>query len=380
MTDTSGPAAAAPGATNTAPGATNTALGTADTPGVGALGTGSARAAATSAAGLGSANALGEDVLASFEAHRRELCAYAYRMLGSSFEAEDAVQETFTRAWKSYDSFEGRASLRSWLYKITTNVCLDMLDGPQRRARPMDLNGPSRPDSTLPAPQPDYVWIEPIPNALAFGADPADHASTKDTLRLAFVAACQHLPATQRAILIMREVLRFSANETAEALTMTTASVNSALQRARATMSKVQPAAGDDYDESDVNQRKLVDDFVTAFEAYDMDALTALLKADVALSMPPFELWISGPENVAAFMLGTGSACAGSKLVRLAGANGHIAFGQYKPTEQPGLYTPWAVTVLELEGETIAGLNFFLDTARLFPLFDLPPELREPVD
>ncbi|MEV0337933.1 sigma-70 family RNA polymerase sigma factor [Nocardia sp. NPDC050713] len=320
---------------------------------------------------------LSPDVLASFEGHRRELCAYAYRMLGSSFEAEDAVQETFTRAWKSYASFEGRASLRSWLYRIATNVCLDMLDGPQRRARPMDLSGPGTPDSPLPPPQPDYVWIEPIPNALAFGADPAEHAATKDTLRLAFVAACQHLPATQRAILIMREVLRFSASETAEALTMSPASVNSALQRARATMSKVQPTSTDGYDESDDDQRKLVDDFVAAFEAYDMDALTTLLKADVALSMPPFDLWISGPENVAEFMLGTGSACAGSRMVRLEGANGHPAFGHYKPSEEPGVFVPWSITVLELDGETIAGLNFFLDTERLFPLFGLPMELRD---
>ncbi|WP_067858904.1 sigma-70 family RNA polymerase sigma factor [Nocardia shimofusensis] len=316
-------------------------------------------------------------VLASFESHRRELCAYAYRMLGSSFEAEDAVQETFTRAWKSYGSFQGRASLRSWLYKITTNVCLDMLDGPQRRARPMDLSGPSRPDSPLPAPQPDYVWVEPIPNALAFGADPAEHATAKDSLRLAFVAACQHLPATQRAILIMREVLRFSANETAEALMLSPASVNSALQRARATMAKVRPADNDEYDETDDQQRKLIDDFVTAFEAYDMDALTALLKADVALSMPPIELWISGPENVAAFMRGTGSACEGSRMIRLDGANGLPAFGHYKPTETPGVFAPWSITVLELSSGSISGLNFFLDTERLFPLFGLPMELRE---
>ncbi|MBF6224610.1 sigma-70 family RNA polymerase sigma factor [Nocardia abscessus] len=327
----------------------------------------------------GSPTGLAPDVLAAFETHRRELCAYAYRMLGSSFEAEDAVQETYTRAWKSYDSFEGRASLRSWLYKITTNVCLDMLDGPQRRARPMDLSGPSRPDSPLPAPQPDYVWIEPIPNALAFGADPAEHASTKDTLRLAFVAACQHLPATQRAILIMREVLRFSANETAEALTMSPASVNSALQRARATMSKVQLAATDTYDETDEDQRRLVDNFVKAFEAYDMDTLTTLLKADVALSMPPIELWISGPENVAAFMLGHGSACRDSRMVRLEGANGLPAFGHYKPGDEPGVWVPWSITVLELDGGTIAGLNFFLDTEKLFPLFGLAPELRESI-
>lgn len=321
---------------------------------------------------------LAPDVLESFEKHRRELCAYTYRMLGSSFEAEDAVQETFTRAWKSYDSFEGRASLRSWLYRIATNVCLDMLDGPQRRARPMDLSGPSRPDAQLPAPQPDYVWIEPIPNALAFGADPADHASAKDTLRLAFVAACQHLPATQRAILIMREVLRFSANETAEALTMSPASVNSALQRARATMSKVQPTVTDTYDESNEDQRKLVDSFVKAFEAYDMDTLTTLLKTDVSLSMPPLEFWVSGPANVAAFMLGHGSACRDSRMIRLEGANGEPAFGQYKPGDEPGVWIPWSVIVLELDGNAISGMCFFLDTEKLFPLFGLAPELREP--
>ncbi|NKY53198.1 sigma-70 family RNA polymerase sigma factor [Nocardia vermiculata] len=322
-----------------------------------------------------------EDVLPQFEGYRRELCAYAYRMLGSSFEAEDAVQEAFTRAWKAYDSFEGRSSLRSWLYKITTNVCLDMLDGPQRRARPMDLNGPSSPNGPLPPPQPDYVWIEPIPNALAFGADPADHAATKDSLRLAFVAAVQHLPATQRAILIMREVLRFSANETAALLTMSPASVNSALQRARATLAKVQSTASDGYDESDVNQRELVDGFVQAFEAYDMDALTSLLKKDVALSMPPLELWVSGPDHVAEFMLSPGpSACRGSRMVPLEGANGLPAFGQYKPTEEPGVFTPWSITVLELDGAAISGLNFFLDTERLFPLFGLPMELREPAE
>ncbi len=318
-----------------------------------------------------------DEVLQQFEGYRRELCAYAYRMLGSSFEAEDAVQEAFTRAWKSYDSFEGRASVRSWLYKITTNVCLDMLDGPQRRARPMDLNGPSSPSSPIPAPQPDYVWIEPIPNGLAFGADPAEHATAKDSLRLAFVAAVQHLPATQRAILIMREVLRFSANETADMLTMSPASVNSALQRARATMSKVQPDSGDGYDESDEKQRRLVDGFVEAFEAYDMDALTTLLKKDVALSMPPIELWVSGPGHVADFMLSPGpSACRGSRLVPLEGANGLPAFGQYKPGERPGVLEPWAVVVLELDGDGIGGLNFFLDTDRMFPLFGLPPELR----
>ncbi|GAB4582813.1 sigma-70 family RNA polymerase sigma factor [Nocardia sp. IFM 10818] len=327
----------------------------------------------------GPSGTITDEVLQSFEGHRRELCAYAYRMLGSSFEAEDAVQEAFTRAWKSYDAFEGRSSLRSWLYKITTNVCLDMLDGPQRRARPMDLSGPSTPDSPLPMPEPDYVWVEPIPNALAFGADPAEAASAKDTLRLAFVAAVQHLPATQRAILIMREVLRFSASETADMLNVSPASVNSALQRARATMSKVNEVAtpSDVFDESNEQQRKLIDDFVKAFESYDMEALTELLKADVALSMPPIPLWVSGPQNVAAFMLGTGHACRNSRMVPV-GANGMPAFAHYKPSaDQPGVWVPWSITMLEIDGDRVAGLNFFLDTDKLFPLFGLPMEYRE---
>ncbi|WP_067531317.1 sigma-70 family RNA polymerase sigma factor [Nocardia crassostreae] len=327
----------------------------------------------------GPSGAITDEVLQSFEWHRRELCAYAYRMLGSSFEAEDAVQETFTRAWKSYDSFEGRSSLRSWLYKITTNVCLDMLDGPQRRARPMDLSGPSTPDSLLPMPEPDYVWVEPIPNALAFGADPAEAASAKDTLRLAFVAAVQHLLATQRAILIMRKVLRFSASETADMLNVSPASVNSALQRARATMSKVNEVStpSDVFDESNEQQRKLIDDFVKAFESYDMEALTELLKADVALSMPPISLWISGPENVAAFMVGTGHACRDSRMVPV-GANGMPAFAHYKPSpDEAGVWIPWSITMLELDGDRIAGLNFFLDTDKLFPLFGVPMEYRE---
>jgi len=317
------------------------------------------------------------EIMDSFEVYRRELCAYAYRMLGSSFEAEDAVQDTFTRAWKAYGSFEGRSSLRSWLYRIATNVCLDMLDGPQRRARPMDLSGPSRPDAPLPPAQPDYVWVEPIPNALAFGADPATHASTKDTLRLAFVAACQHLPATQRAILIMREVLRFSANETADALTLSTAAVNSSLQRARTTMSKVHPTDTDVYDGTENTQKDLIDNFVAAFEAYDMAALTALLKADVALSMPPIELWVSGPDHVAEFMLGTGASCRDSRLIRLEGANGLPAFGHFKPSDTAGVWQPWALIVLETSGNVISGLNFFLDTERLFPLFGLPMQLHE---
>jgi len=317
-----------------------------------------------------------DDLLAQFDPHRRELCAYAYRMLGSSFEAEDAVQEAFTRAWKAHGSFEGRSSLRSWLYKITTNVCLDMLKGPQRRARPMDLAPASDAGTPLPAPEPDYMWVEPIPDSLAFGADPAAAAEAKDTLRLAFVAAVQHLPAKQRAVMLMREVLRFSAAETAEALQISPASVNSALQRARATMEQVHASPQDTYVIDDAEVRKLVDGYVSAFEAFDMDALTALCTQDVALSMPPFPLWVQGRLAVAEFMLGTGSQCRDSKLVPV-GANGMPAFGHYKPSDEPGLWLPWSITVLELDGGQIAGLNYFLDTPKLFPLFGLPGEYRE---
>jgi RNA polymerase sigma-70 factor, ECF subfamily len=320
--------------------------------------------------------AMKDDVLAEFEPHRRELCAYAYRMLGSSFEAEDAVQEAFTRAWKSHDSFEGRSSLRSWLYKITTNVCLDMLKGPQRRARPMDLAPASDAGSPLPAPEPDYMWVEPIPDSMAFGADPAAAAEAKDTLRLAFVAAVQHLPAKQRAVMLMREVLRFSAAETAEALQLSPASVNSALQRAKATMEQVHAKPDESYEIDDAELRKLVDGYVSAFEAYDMNALTALCTQDVALSMPPIPLWVQGHASVIEFMLTAGKGCEGSKLVPVS-ANGLPAFGHYKPSSTPGLWEPWSITVLELEGGKISGLNYFLDTPKLFPLFGLPPEYRE---
>jgi RNA polymerase sigma-70 factor (ECF subfamily) len=320
--------------------------------------------------------AVQDDVLAEFEPHRRELCAYAYRMLGSSFEAEDAVQDAFTRAWKSYASFEGRSSLRSWLYKITTNVCLDMLKGPQRRARPMDLAPASDAGTPLPAPEPDYLWVEPIPDSMAFGADPAAAAEAKATLRLAFVAAVQHLPAKQRAVMLMREVLRFSAAETAEALHLSPASVNSALQRAKATMEQVHAKPEESYTLDDAELRKLVDGYVSAFEAYDMDALTALCTQDVALSMPPFPLWVQGHADVVEFMLTTGKGCENSKLVPVA-ANGLPAFGHYKPSDTPGVWEPWSITVLELEGGRISGLNYFLDTPKLFPLFGLPPEYRE---
>jgi RNA polymerase sigma-70 factor, ECF subfamily len=315
------------------------------------------------------------DLDTELERHRRELTAYAYRMLGSSFEAEDAVQEAFLRAWKSYDTFERRASLRSWLYTITTNVCLDMLGGKERRARPMDL-GPARTASTeLGDPLPEVTWIGPVPDGrvVPVDGDPAELADERETIRLAFVAALQHLPPKQRAVLILREVLAWRAAEVAELLDTSVASVNSALQRARATLDAIDLSSTDAFDPADEEQRALLGRYVDAFERYDMDALTALLHEDATWNMPPYELWLQTHDDVRAWCLGPGIGCEGSRLIPLV-ANGAPAFGQFKPGA-PGLLEPWSLQVLEIRDGAIAGITFFLDTERLFPIFGLPDHL-----
>jgi RNA polymerase sigma-70 factor (ECF subfamily) len=315
------------------------------------------------------------DLETELERHRRELTAYAYRMLGSSFEAEDAVQEAFLRAWKSYDTFEQRASLRSWLYTITTNVCLDLLGSKERRARPMDL-GPARTASTeLGTPLPEVTWIGPVPDGRVVPADgdPAELADERETIRLAFVAALQHLPPKQRAVLILREVLAWRAAEVAELLGTSVASVNSALQRARATLDAIDLSSTDTFDPADEEQRALLGRYVDAFERYDMDALTALLHEDATWNMPPYELWLQTHDDVRAWCLGPGVGCEGSRLIPLV-ANGAPAFGQFKPGA-PGVLEPWSLQVLEIRDGAIAGVTFFLDTDRLFPVFGLPDHL-----
>ncbi len=308
------------------------------------------------------------------EQHRSELTGYAYRMLGSAFEAEDAVQETFLRAWRSIDRFEGRAALRSWLYRIATNVCLDMLESRKRRARPMDL-GPAREPlvenlSTLP----EVTWVEPIPDArVAPEGDPAEVAVARETIRLAFVAALQHLPPKQRAVLILCEVLRWKASEVAELLETSVASVNSALQRARATLesSNVSTDGPVSVDEADA---ELLARYVAAFERYDMDELTSLIHEDARQSMPPYDLWLAGRDDILSWWVGPGGACRGSRVIPTVAANGAPAFGQYKPSETGDGYEPWALQVLEIENGKIVELTFFLDTKTLFPLFGLPLE------
>jgi RNA polymerase sigma-70 factor (ECF subfamily) len=309
------------------------------------------------------------------EEYRPELTGYAYRMLGSAFEAEDAVQETLIRAWRSLDRFEGRAALRTWLYRIATNVCLDMLRGRERRARPMDL-GPARTaESPLGETLPEVTWLEPIPDGrvLPSDGDPAEMAESRESIRLAFVAALQHLPPRQRAVLILREVLRWKAAEVAELLDTSVASVNSALQRARASLASTEEAAVSEPE--DAEKRALLARYVDAFERYDMDALTSLLHEDASWSMPPYELWLQTHLDVRRWCLGPGIGCRGSRLIPTV-ANGSPAFGQYKPGPTKGVLEPWALQVLEFSGDRIGGITFFLDTARWFPLFGLPPSFE----
>ena len=308
------------------------------------------------------------------EQYRRELTGYCYRMLGSGFEADDAVQETMMRAWRAAEGFEGRSSLRSWLYRIATNVCLDMLRGRQRRARPMELGPSSRPDESLLGPMlPEHTWVSPIADSrvLPEDEDPAEVAAARETIRLAFVTALQHLPARQRAVLILCEVLRWQATEVAELLNTTVAAVNSALQRARATLATIHANARPLT--VDADQRELLARYVDAFERYDVSTLVTLLHDDAIQSMPPYAMWIRGATEIGRWLLGPGLACRGSRLLATS-ANGCAAFGQYRVDPEGG-HKPWALQVIEVSDERISGFHAFLDAEHLFPGFGLPAHL-----
>jgi RNA polymerase sigma-70 factor (ECF subfamily) len=310
------------------------------------------------------------------EQHRLELRAYCYRMLASPFEAEDAVQETLIRAWRGFDAFEGRSSLRSWLYRIATNVCLDMLKSTERRAMPMDLGPAREPLLSNLHERSEASGLEPMPDAriIVDDSDPAVAAVTRDTVRLAFMAALQHLPPRQRAALMLCEVLQWKAAEVAELLETSVASVNSALQRARATIDATRPMAVTNGASLGAADRELLARYVTAFEAYDIAALTDLIHEDAVQSMPPFDLWLQGRDDIFAWWLGPGIGCAGSRVVPAMSANGMPAYGQYKPSPDGG-FTPWALQVVEVRDGRIGEFTFFLNTAKLFPLFGLPLRL-----
>ena len=316
-----------------------------------------------------------EGVEQAMRTYRTELTGYCYRMLGSAFDAEDAVQETMVRAWKAFDKFEGRSSVRSWLYRIATNVCLTMLDGRNRRARPMDFGGPGTPEvSSLGDVHGEATWLQPMPDAMVIpeDGDPAELAVARESVRLAFVAALQHLPAKQRAVLILREVLQWSAAESAELLGTTVAGVNSALQRARATMAELDTGRGDVLGEQ---EQELLDRYADAFQRYDIEAMVGLLHEDAVLSMPPYALWLQGPADIRAWWVGPGCGCAGSRLVPVR-VNGMPGYGQYRPAPEGG-HAAWALQVLEFTGGKLVGFTSFLDVASWFPLFGLPLRLAE---
>ncbi|MGW6685792.1 sigma-70 family RNA polymerase sigma factor [Streptomyces sp. NPDC054961] len=317
------------------------------------------------------------------EGYRGELTGYCYRMLGSHAEAEDAVQEAMVRAWRSIDRFEGRSAVRTWLYRIATRVCLDALASGKRRALPMDLSGPSE-GGTAPAPPQDAaLWVEPCPDG-----DPEAAATAGESVRLAFVAALQHLPPRQRATLILRDVLGFSAREVADLHGSTVASANSALQRARATLADRHratdgPATGPATGPAsavrpadDGVRRVLAERYATAFSRYDMEELNMLLHVDATLCLPPYAQWMRGVPDIQAWLTGPAIGCRGSRLVPTA-ANGAPAFGQYRPHPDGAGYVPWALHVLAFSGDRISGIAAFRDTGRLFPRFGLPDRLGE---
>jgi RNA polymerase sigma-70 factor (ECF subfamily) len=337
-------------------------------------------------------------VEARLEPFRPALTGYCYRMLGSGFEAEDAVQETFVRAWRGLDRFEGRAPLEAWLYRIATNVCLTMLRGRKRRADPMDL-GPAAPGGAIDGRHhPAGTWVEPVPDGRVLtpgGAgpigEPGDAVVARESIRLALVAALQHLPPRQRAVLILRDVLRWRAQEVADLLDTSVVSVKSSLQRARATLvargvstgspagdgagrggpgESTGPAGPGELGEEDA---RLLDRYLDAFRRYDVDALVALLHEDATLSMPPVDLWFRGRADVATWLRGEGATCARSVVLPLR-ANGSPAFAQYRPIPGGDGHEAFAIQVLDVDHGRVRAVRAFVDPA-LFPLFDLPTTL-----
>ncbi|MFL5576366.1 MAG: sigma-70 family RNA polymerase sigma factor [Gemmatimonadaceae bacterium] len=313
---------------------------------------------------------------ALLEQYRPALTGHCYRMLGSVLDAEDAVQEAMLRAWKGMDRFQEQSSLKTWLYRIATNVCLDTLSATKRqRVRPVELSdtpGVVHDDLVLNE-RPREHWVEPIPDAVALPAaadcDPEERAILRESIRLAFVAALQYLPPRQRAVLLLTQVLSWSAAEVAESLDMSVAAVNSALQRARATLEARNPAVVPR--ELSDEQTRLVARYFEAFERYDIDALTQLLHEEATLSMPPYDLWLRGHESIAKWLLGQGSGCKGSRLVPVEACGGTPAFAHYRQ----GGAQPWALIMLEVQGDRITSMTSYLDVETLFPRFGLPMQL-----
>ena len=298
------------------------------------------------------------------EVHRRMLRGYCYRMLGSAHEADDAVQETMIRAWRGLDALDSRAGLRAWLYRIATNVCLDLLSGRARRALPIDLGPADDGRGELGTPQPASTWVQPFPGAFDDADDPAERAVNRESVRLAFVTALQQLLPRQRAVLILRDVLRWRAAEVATLLDTSVDAVNSTLRRARATLAHAQTAGGADHP---VDPER-VDRLVNAFERLDMAELIALLHRDVVVSMPPFAFWLAGRDAFTRW-LGGPARCTHARVV-ITTANGGPALGMYQRGPDGGLEAA-GIHVPEWRDGLVVTLHAFLDPG-LFPLFDLP--------
>ncbi|WP_310830804.1 sigma-70 family RNA polymerase sigma factor [Paenibacillus pedocola] len=304
---------------------------------------------------------------------RSELTGYCYRMMGSIAEAEDAVQDTMIRVWQNRDQIRQYSSRKAWVYRIATNVCLDRLRSAKRRALPMDLSEPAaiimEPKDSMPR----SAWVWPAPDT---ANDPVDILVSRETIRLSFIAIMQKLPPRQRAVLILLDVFRWSAKEVADAMGMTVAAVNSALQRARATIAQSN-LRSDEYHEEDVQtDQQLVTRYMEAFEQYDIEALIALFHENGSLSMPPFTMWVRGSINLSSFYNITRSHCLGSRLLPVR-ANGNTpAFAQYVPSGRDGLLSPWSIQVLEIKQDKIAHIHYFIDPD-LFARFGLPAGLDD---
>ncbi|MFD0314067.1 sigma-70 family RNA polymerase sigma factor [Streptomyces flavalbus] len=311
-----------------------------------------------------------EEFVRLTDPYRRELLAHCYRMLGSVDEAEDLVQETYLRAWRSYDGYEGRASLRTWLHRIATNTCLTALEGLVRRPTPAGLGEPSQtPEEPLRAPATDVPWLQPLPDALV---DPASVVAARGSLRLALVAALQHLPARQRAVLILRDVLAWRAAEVAAVLGTSTAAVKSSLQRARARLAEVAPEEDLLAEPDSAADREVLDRYVAAFENADMDALLALLRDGVELEMPPYLEWFRGAKDVHRFLVARLHQVGGTRMLPTR-ANGQPATAMYTRGAD-GVLRAHALQVLTVEEGAVRRISVFLDTG-MFGRFGLPEVL-----
>ncbi|HEX2315557.1 MAG TPA: sigma-70 family RNA polymerase sigma factor [Thermomonospora sp.] len=307
---------------------------------------------------------------------RRELMAHCYRMLGSVHDAEDLVQETYLRAWRAYDRFEGRSSLRTWLYRIATSACLTALESRGRRPMPTGLGAPSSDPADDPVEQHEVPWLEPVPDALvgADGADPAAIVTSRESVRLAFVAALQHLPPRQRAVLILRDVLRWRAAEVAEAVGTSTAAVNSILQRARAQLDQARPTEDGVSGALTAEQRALLDRYVAAFEAKDVPAIVAMFTDDAVWEMPPFPEWYRGAADIGRHLTDRCPSRPGDLRILRVSANGQPAFAQYLFDPADGRHHPFNLQVITLDGDRVVHAANFLDTG-LFAVFGLPASL-----